>query len=283
MMAPKWKWGLVALGAVAVAITAGVVIFLRSQAVLDARSPKPPSDLQAATAPAAIAEGRRLTVVVGCVICHGGDLTGRRPGVAGSPVAPNLTLLVRRLSDADVDRAIRRGMKPDGSSELAMPSFAYAALTDQEAGAIVGYLRSLAPQGTEAPQPRPSWLLRADLAAGVVKTSPDRLRDARPPLDAGPAFEPGRHLAQVACGQCHGRDLAAGRRLPGPDLTIRGYYNRAQFRVLLRTGEGTGPQEMELMSRVATLSLSHLSDSEIDAIFDYLDARDRILGAAPAH
>jgi mono/diheme cytochrome c family protein len=279
----NWRRPLIALCLLAVVgIGAGGYAFIeaRSKAVLDARTPLPPSTVRAAVAPQAIAQGGELTVFTACILCHGASLTGRQLSVSGSPIyAPNLTITAGRMSDADLDRAIRRGLRPNGAPELAMPSHVYAAFTDDEAAAIIGYLRSLAPRGVELARPRPGFLLRANLAAGVVKTEPERIAEARPPLDAGPAFEPGRHLAAVACGQCHGSDLGGGRGDPGPDLTVHGYYDRSQFHTLMRTGVGVDDADMELMSQVARLSFSRFSAGQIDAIYDYLDDRDRILGA----
>jgi mono/diheme cytochrome c family protein len=267
---------------VGLAVLAGVVAVAasRSQALLDARHPKPPSQVQAAVGPAAIARGGHLVTVAACAGCHGEDLAGRMIGVAGSTVsAPNLTLRPKRMSDADLDRAIRRGLRPDGVSELAMPSFAYASFADGDVAAIVAYLRSLPPRGTVAAPPPPGVLLRVYLAAGAFKTSAAQVAEAKAPLDGGPSFEAGRRLAAVACGQCHGGDLGGGRGLPGPDLTVRGYYDRGQFRTLMRTGEGID-RDLGLMSLTARQRFSHFSDGEIDQIFDYLYARDRILAAA---
>jgi mono/diheme cytochrome c family protein len=236
----------------------------------------PPSAVRAAVAPEAVARGGELVVVTACGGCHGGDLSGGMLRVAGSAVAaPNLTLATPRLSDAALDRAIRRGLAPDGTSELAMPSAAYAGFSDDEVAAIAGYLRGLKPRGTVLAQPRPGLLPRVELLLGVFRTSVESVAAARPPLDAGPRVAAGRHLAMVACGQCHGGDLGGGQGLPGPDLSVDGYYSRAQFHTLMRTGEAVGDGDMALMGRTARMSFSHFSDAEIDAIYDYLDARDR--------
>jgi mono/diheme cytochrome c family protein len=279
-MTPRWKWWLVGLGILIglAVIGAGVAIVeTRSQAILTARHPKPSSSVHGLATPDGIARGAHLTVVTACIGCHGNDLAGGAPSLSDrAALAPNLTRL-QKLTDGDLDRAIRRGLRPDGTSELGMPSYAYASLTDDEVAAIVGYLRSLSPKAVASVPPQPDLLLRANLLAGVFKTATQRVAEVRPPIEAGPRFASGRHLAMVACGQCHGPDLAGGRGLPGPDLTVRGYYNRSQFHTLLRTGESADAGDMELMSHTARMSFSHFSDGEIDAIFDYLDARDRAL------
>lgn len=270
------------LGLVALTGAGGFWVSQRSQAVLDERYVQPPSPVHVFQTPEAIARGAHLTVVTACISCHGADLTGRTIGVAGSAIyAPNLTIVSKRLSDADLDRAIRHGLKPNGASELAMPSPAYAGFSDEEVASIIAYLRSLQPEGGLAVQPSPGLMLRANLAIGVFKTEVVKLASVKTPLAAATAVEPGRHLAQVACGQCHGSDLAGGQGLPGPDLTVRGYYTPGQFKTLLRTGEAPDERDMELMSRTARTSFSHLSNDEISALYAYLDARDRSLSAAP--
>jgi mono/diheme cytochrome c family protein len=280
----KVKWPVVVGGLAVLATVAGASVFIaqRSAALLGARHPLPPSAVHAIATPDAITTGARLTQVTACASCHGADLTGHMIGVSGSAIyAPNLTLVSRRLSDAELDRAIRHGLTPEGRSELAMPSQAYAAFSDDEVGAIIAYLRGLPPKGGLATQPPPGALLRANLALGVFKPAADKLAAAKPPLDAGPATASGQHLAQVACGQCHGTDLSGGKGLPGPDLTVRGYYTPDQFKTLLRTGQSPDGRDMGLMASTARTSFSHFSDAEIAALHAYLDARDRALAAAP--
>jgi len=191
---------------------------------------------------------------------------------ASTLVAPNLTRLSKR-TDAELDAAIRQGLRPDGRSELIMPSQAYAGLTDGEAASLVAYIRSLPPGGEVLVQPPYGFILRMNLATGVMKTQAARHAQTATPLDAGAKTAPGRHIAQIACARCHGPDLKGGQGYPGPDLTIRGYYERKPFHAVMRTGEGL-PRDMKLMSETASSSLSHLTDGEIDALYDYLIARD---------
>lgn len=271
--------------AAAAALVAGFLghraIQAGSEAVFRARHPKPVSRVVAASDPAAIAEGRRLAVVAGCTLCHGDALTGPQ---AGGPAArlrsPNLTLIVGQRSDADLDRAIRSGLNPDGTGELAMPAYAYRELTDAETADLLGYLRSLRPQGRPYTPPPPSFVVRLNAALGRFHTQVYRLAHARSAVDAGPSYAAGRHLAVVACGQCHGPDLAGGENLAGPDLTLRGFYTRAQFHELMRSGEMPQTVHDELMQEAARNSLHALSAPEVDAIYDYLIARDVTLAKA---
>ena len=282
MNRPVLKYAaLAALTLLAVAVIF-VVVGSRSQVVLDTRYPLPASAIRAAATPDAIALGQHLVQVTGCSLCHGKDLSGRMMAAAGSPLAaPNLTRIVAKRSDAELDRALRSGLHPDGTAEFSMPSHVYAAFTDAETAAVIGYLRSLKPVG--ALEPRPPWgpMQRFDLAVGFMHPEPRRIAGAARPLDLGPQLQAGRHLAALACGQCHGTDLSSGHGAPGPDLMVRGGYSLAQFRALMHDGETPSGRELGLMSATARSSFSHFTDAEVAALYAYLDARDVRL-AAPA-
>ncbi len=276
-MKSTWKWALAGLGAVVVfgaVLQACAVISARADVILGQRYPLASSTVHAVASAEAIARGAHLTTVTACGACHGRDLTGGALTLSGSTLyAPNLTRVSRTTSDAALDRAIRRGLRPDGASELAMPSQAYVGFTDDEVASIIAYLRSLGAKGAAPQQPPFGLLLRANLVRGELKTEQAQVARIKPPIEAGPAVEPGRRLAGIACGQCHGTDLRGGGAAPGPDVTVRGYYNRGQFHTLMRTGTGVG-QNLDLMASTAVASFSHFTDPEIDAIYDYLIARD---------
>jgi cytochrome c553 len=263
------------LGVATLGVAFGFVI-PRSDAILLARHPVRPSPVLAAAGDKA--EGQRLSYVLGCRSCHGKSLAGAPMSLSASTLmAPNLTWLSKR-TDAELDAAIRQGLRPNGRSELAMPSQAYAGLTDGEAASLIAYIRSLPPSGEVLVQPPYGFILRMNLTTGALKIQADRHLQAATPLDIDVKTAPGRHIAQIACTQCHGPDLKGGQGYPAPDLTIRGYYDRKPFRAVMRTGEGL-PHDMKLMSETASSSLSHLTDGEIDTLFDYLIARDTKLAS----
>ena len=261
-----------AVGLATLAFAYGVVI-PKSDAILDARHPRAPSTVTAAAGDPV--EGRRLSYVLGCRACHATALTGAPMTLSSSTLlAPNLTRLSKR-TDAELDGALRQGLRADGRSELGMPSQAYADLTDHETASLIAYLRGLPPRGTVQVQEPYGFILRMNLVTGSLKTQVARHAEAGAPVDTG---MPGRHIAQIACTQCHGSGLSGGKGYPAPDLTIRGYYDRKQFHTVMRTGEGL-PRDMKLMAETATSNFSHLTDGEIDALYDYLMARDAKLAA----
>ena len=279
---PRWTWIVIGIASVlTILAVANFVVLSRSQAILAARYPGSPSTVHAVASPDALTRGAHLTLVASCSACHGKVLSGRGGLLSSTDIpAPNLTIVSKTLSDAAMDRAIRQGLRPDGRSELGMPSPAYVSFTDDEVAAIIVYLRTLKPEGVDLPRPPAGLRLRANLAIGAVKPEVLKVAQAKQSVEAALSFQPGRHLAMVACGQCHGTDLRGGRGLPGPDLTLRGYYDRAQFHTLMRTGVGIS-EDMELMSQTARASFSHFTEAEVDAIYDYLIARDQAISAKP--
>lgn len=118
------------------------------------------------------ARGEYLARIMDCGGCHtGGALTGQpdpRLHLAGSGIGfaipdlgvfypPNLTpdreTGLGGWSEADIMRAVRTGVRPDGRILApVMPWHAYAALNDADARALARYLRSLPPVRNEVPR-----------------------------------------------------------------------------------------------------------------------------------
>jgi mono/diheme cytochrome c family protein len=275
----KWA-GIVVASLAGLIVLAIACVFIVSQRTLDRTYPKRPSAVHAASTPDAIAQGAHLVVIATCTDCHGKDLTGTLLPVPGSTVyAPNLIVTTNSLSDADIDRTIRQGLRPDGRSVLVMPSHGYASFTDDEAASIIGYLRSLKPQGTASPEMRLGVEVRIALVAGILKPEARGFARATLPLDLGARYERGRHLAAVVCAQCHGANLSGTPKdlVPAPDLLIVGAYDRGAFHALMRTGKAVGGREVGAMSKIARGNLSSLTDDEIDATYDYLVARAQVV------
>jgi mono/diheme cytochrome c family protein len=120
-----------------------------------------------------VERGRYLTTIMDCGGCHDtGAFTDKRPEgghLAGSDVGfelpgmgvfypPNLTPHpdkgTGRWSEADIVKAIRTGVRPDGRTLAPiMPWMNYAALTDEDAAAIAAYLKSMPPSEHQSPGP----------------------------------------------------------------------------------------------------------------------------------
>jgi mono/diheme cytochrome c family protein len=156
-----------------------------------------------------------------------------------------------------------------------MPSNAFIRMPDDDVAAIVAYIRS-APRGGDDPAEwRPGWRGRWAMATGAFPPGMAFLADARAkaPRDMGGETALGRHLASVACSECHGTDLKGDKSGKPPDLTIAGAYDPAGFHRLLKTGVAAGGRQVGMMSAVARKRFSHFSDDEIEAIRLYLVAR----------
>jgi mono/diheme cytochrome c family protein len=117
--------------------------------------------LAAIAAPAAadVARGEYLVeTVMGCGNCHtplGPEGFAREAALSGrlveetdafTAIAPNITPASRIAdwSDEELARAIREGIRPDGTLiGPPMPFFAYRAISDEDLAAIVTYLRTI--------------------------------------------------------------------------------------------------------------------------------------------
>lgn len=127
----------------------------------------------AATDAERLERGRYLVGIMDCTGCHtGGALMGQPdPGrfLAGSEIGfeipglgvfypPNLTpdpeTGIGQWSEDQIVTALRTGTRPDGRQLVpVMPWRSYAALADEDAGAIAAYLKTLKPVSFRAPAP----------------------------------------------------------------------------------------------------------------------------------
>ncbi|MGE0715536.1 MAG: cytochrome c [Alphaproteobacteria bacterium] len=120
-----------------------------------------------------VARGKYLAAIMDCTGCHTPGTFSGKPDMArllgGESVGfeiPGLGIFYPRnltpdretgigaWSEADIIKAIRTGVRPDGR-ELSpiMPWRSYAALTDADARALVAYLKNLKPVKNAVPDP----------------------------------------------------------------------------------------------------------------------------------
>ena len=227
------------------------------------------------------ASGERLSRVLGCAGCHGPELRGQdwfEDPEFGVLHSANLTLAARDYSDAQLERAIRSGVRGDGTPLWDMPSHIFSRLSEADMAAIIAFLRTLEPGGEIPPPMRLGPEALRLQAAGQFRPEPDKVRAT---LAAGPPAIEGdhdwaRYMIRATCAECHGLDLAGDPDMTGhsppPPLSIVSAYSRPQFHHLLRTGEPVGGRTLGLMAMVARNRFSRLSDAEVDAIYDYLSA-----------
>jgi mono/diheme cytochrome c family protein len=122
----------------------------------------------------AVERGHYLARIMDCTGCHTpGALVGRPDTdryLAGADVGfgtplgivypPNLTpdpvTGLGRWTDAEIARAIRQGVRPDGRALVpVMPWPSYSALTEADVAALVAYLRTLPPTRNQTPRNTP--------------------------------------------------------------------------------------------------------------------------------
>jgi mono/diheme cytochrome c family protein len=190
----------------------------------------------------AAARGAYLAKLMGCPACHStdparpyaGGLEGREP--AGMWRAGNLTphaaTGIGRWTDAQIVAAIREGVAPDGRAlNPIMPYRYYRSLTDEDARAVVAFLRSLAP-------------IDHAVARAPPATTPPPMPPTRPPAPPPPLAPPapmdrGAYLvALMHCSSCHATPGSDGR--PDPARPFAGGKPMQPFGAgLVSLGTGT--------------------------------------------
>jgi cytochrome c553 len=240
-----------------------------------------PPERTAGAEQAALRHGERLASVLGCRGCHGKDLTGHiwedDPNEAVLWTS-NLTRELPAYNDAALERALRAGVRHDGSPLWLMPSELFAQLSDPDMSALIAWLRTVPPKGESHPRIRIGPAGRKMIETGEVKDTPTWVRETRnkAPARLDGRHEKARYMVRATCAECHGIELKGdppGAEERSPNLVVASAYSREEFRHLLRTGEPTGGRKLGLMAEVAKGRFVHLTDGEVDAIYDYLKAR----------
>jgi len=246
----------------------------------------------------------------GCFSCHtapgGQKLAGGRALATpfGTFYSPNITpdpdTGIGRWSDAQFLRALREGIRPDGTNYFPVfPYTSFTRITDSDASAIKAYLFSL-PAVRQQNRPHDvafpfSWRLLQNgwkllfFTPGPFQPVPDR----------SAAYNRGAYLvtALAHCGECHTPRNFLGALRPsqwmagttdGPDgqlvpnitpdpATGIGKWEKNYVVELLRTG--ATPEQSKVkgaMREVVDDGLKYLSKDDLQAIADYLFAQPGI-------
>jgi mono/diheme cytochrome c family protein len=244
---------------------------------------------------AQIARGEQLAHI--CVSCHTKNnqlpLSGTNFAAKfdlppmGTLYAPNLTPGgdIDGWTDGEVVRAIREGVHQNGRSLLVMPAQDFRNLSDDDAQALVAYLRSQPATGGPTPTNQFNLL-------GAIFTNLSDFRTAQQPVNSVTAPQPGtsaygKYMVDViGCRDCHGDQLQGkvdnGQPgpPPGPNLTkLVPQWTEEQFMTFFNTGtlpDGgmvptltlpggfSEPRMPWPMVRAAT------TDEELEAMYAYL-------------
>lgn len=240
--------------------------------------------LAVAHVPEQVEKGAYLFTTRGCGGCHGEHGEGRL--VADMPpmrlVGPNLTPagIARRYDDDGLARAIRHGIRHDGTPLVFMPVEDYAELSDADTAALISFLRSLPPVAPSGDGVRIKPLGRVLYLLGQFPLVPAERIDhsprprAAPPL--GPTAEYGAYVARTCVG-CHGEGFG-GQQVhgtppsfpPAADLTVLHTWDLADFERAMREGKRRDGSDMHpLMPWTAFRSMT---DEELAALFAYFSS-----------
>lgn len=237
------------------------------------------------TDPAALAEGGRLAGFWGCTGCHEKDAAGGyvfiETRLGDRLAAPNLTRIVREYTVPELERAIRHGVHPDGSSLVIMPASAFNRMSDTDLGKVIAYLRSLPPVPDTVPPNRYGLMARTFVLLEDSIMEADKIDESAPHPASPDSLTPestradtlalGRYLARTGCTECHGLDLHGSPGGETPDLRIAAAYSREQFLRLAREGIALDGKEREMMTDIALSRLARLTDDELSAVHTYLE------------
>jgi mono/diheme cytochrome c family protein len=305
----------IVLGVVAGLVLAGVVVLARKA---PAMRPAPTEAIE--RTPERLQRGKYLVHHVSdCLGCHsdhvaeryafpispgtegkGGFVFDKKFGVPGTVCAQNITpdeeTGIGRWSDGEILRALREGVDRDGNALFPMMPYRYfRSMCDEDARAVVAYLRSLPPRKNAVPKQKldfPVNLLVKNVPLPVdgIVTAPDAMKDH---------LGYGKYLVTIAgCRECHtahdshgqivpGRDFAGGWTMVGPwgrvvtanitphPATFMGQATKEQFigRIRAFTGfdAGTAPVASKGRNTVMPwIAYAGMTDHDLGAIFDYL-------------
>jgi len=279
-----WILGLV----VVISLAYGAAVYMWSEAILSTRYETPADPLTLPTDAASVARGEHLArAVTSCVLCHGEGLAGKvfvDMGPVGVVAGPNLTRgkggIGATLTDADWIRAIRHGVRRDGTSLIIMPSEVFTHLSAEDLGSIIAYAKQLSPVDRNVPPTHlralGRWLLTRGKMQILVAPKTPRV-ELLTSVPRTPTKEYGKYLAVIAgCHGCHGYGLSGGRVAgppkapPASNLTPEnlGKWTEAQFARAVREGKDEdGGTLDELMP---SQTFRGMTDDEVHALWLYV-------------
>ncbi len=279
----KWS-GLAILGLFGVVLLAVLAIHIAMGREIAATFAGEGELIEVPSDAASIEEGRRQAQLRGCFQgCHGRVAEGAvmfRLFDGTRVVAPNLGHIAARYSVEELERAIRRGVRPDGTSVIRlMPSEMLSTLSDDDLGMIIAWMRTQHDNGSELSESRYGPVAR--IMGLVFKHQFGTLLAAEAIVQEGLAAQGrsastprGRYLAETVCRECHGNDLHGAPDGSSPSLAIVTAYSRDDFDTLMREGVAMGGRELGLMTVVSRWRFSHFTDDELDDLYTYLNSVD---------
>ncbi len=286
------RLGYLLMGLVALVVLALVAVYVISERRFTHHFTVEPQPLEVPppTDAASIALGQRLAASRGCMECHGADGKGR-VFIDQMPVMrlipSNITPggATATYTNDDWARAVRHGVRPDGTPILFMPAEDYRYMDDADLGAIVAYLRSIPASDSDPGKTSIGPMGRILFIAGQLPLVPAAVLDheapapAKPPVGRTAAY--GEYLAHMCVG-CHGPRLSGGP-IPGvppewpPAANITsdattgiGRMTEEQFITVMRTGRMPSGHQID-PGHMPWRQLALMTDDELVAIYLYLE------------
>lgn len=288
-----FKWvGLGLLSIVGVVLLVAAVQIVRFNRAADRDYGVEPLAIEATADSAVLARGRHIAESYGgCTSCHGADLSGTPAedlGPIGVMSPPNLTRgeggVGSLYTDGELARAIKHGLRHDGSALLMMPAQDFNWWPEADLQAVVSLVRSMPPVDVTREPTTVAPLGRILAQFGMLPALPATMLDHHAPPEAVPTPEAtaryGEYLVR-GCKGCHGDGLSGGR-IPGtpssipepanltPHETGLASWTREDFHRLLNTG--MRPDGTEVDPFMGTDGTSRLTETEKDAIWAYLQS-----------
>ncbi len=271
----KWT-GIVVAGFAGLLLCALTLVYVFSE-----RELKHPYEVTAAPAlvipddAVALEEGRRLASLTGCTHCHAQDLTGAVPMDIPNVVrfvAPNLTELLPKYSDAQLVTLLRHGVRPDGTGILFMPAEMTRHLDDADVARLIAYLRTVPPKPGVTLETEVRLGGRYILATGKYVPPARAILSAQPetPATLGAGAAHGRYLVMSLCTECHGQDLMGNPFAKSPPLIIAKGYPLEEFSKLLHEGIALGGRQTQLMASASRARFVRLTPEETADIHAFL-------------
>lgn len=303
-----------AVVAVIVLVVGGLAVFLFT------KSPdqRPAPDLKVEITPERLARGKYLAEhVAHCNLCHSTMDAGKfgLPPVAGTVGGGGMCMWTEELgfpghlcasnitphpehglgswTDGEIIRAIREGVNKDGEALFPiMPYKYFASMSDEDAQAIVAWIRSLEPLPTAVPKRKLNPPLNI-----IVNFQPQPLSGPVAAPNKADPVKYGEYLvAMGGCKECHtpvddkhvllpGKDFSGGQvfKLPFTSVTSANItphatgikdWSKEMFLANFRTYSVPGGDSIAIDPKQNTVMpwvyFAGMTDEDLGAIYDYL-------------
>ncbi|MFQ5419979.1 MAG: c-type cytochrome [Anaerolineae bacterium] len=287
------KWSGIILGSlIGLVVILAVTLIIIGTSRLNKTYDIQPETVAIPTDETAVARGRYIFSSA-CAGCHGDNMAGTPffdDPALGSIPAPNLTAgnggIGSRYSSADFVRAIRHGVRPDGTPLMIMPSGAFYHFSDEDLGAIIAYVQHAAPQDQAWAAKNLSPMGRMLLVAGALgdalqAETIDHTGPRPTALEQGATAVYGEYLINTGdCRSCHG-DTLTGQQ-PGepgapfaPDLTAAGHlsdWSADDFVAAMRTGKSPDGHDID-GAFMPWEHIGRLTNDDLTAMYLYLQSQ----------